>query len=361
MIPGNVISIARVELRRLLRSRMTFTLLLLVPVLQVILFGFAIRPEGARVRIAVAAPSEASAAPVMTALRKDAQFRLTGPVLPQGQAQAAVRKGEADIGLELPEVASFANPFAPRLPVKIVADAANPALTSVAVARLEARYWQERSERADAAGTGVQVVRLFNPDARADWAFLPALAGVTVMIAMVMLGSLAVSREREGGTWETLRSLPVSAGEVLVGKVLPGTVLGTVQGALVLAIGVLAFHLPIRGNVLALLALLPLFAAAHLVIGYAISVRAATQLAALQGAVAFYLPAMLLSGFLYPFETLPGWARLLGNLFPLSHFIRAAQGATLRGASGSVVLYEGIAMAAVLGAAVALALIGQKR
>lgn len=358
---GNIGAVAKVEWQRLLRSRMTFTLLLLVPMLQVILFGFAIRPEAASVGIAVAAPSEASAQPVVDALRADPRFRLIGPVLPQGDADAAVRAGRAAIGIEIPELPSFGNLRAPHVPVRIVADTANPALTSVAIARLEAGYWRELAQRADAGGPGLAVERLYNPEARADWAFLPALAGVTVMIAMIMLGSLAVSREREGGTWETLASLPLLPLEILCGKVVPGTVLGTVQGALVLLVGALLFHVPTHGGVLALLALLPLFSATHLVIGYAISVRAATQLAALQGAVAFYLPAMLLSGFLYPFDTLPNWARMIGHAFPLSHFIRAAQDATLRGADSLAVLREALPIGLALGAGAAVALIAQKK
>lgn len=350
----NIVAVAQVECLRLIRSRVTFTLLLLVPLLQVVLFGFAIRPEAVSVSVAVAAPTPESATSVVDALRDDRRFRLVGKVASPGEAERAVRHGTALVGIEIPEVRSFANLRGPNLPVRIFVDAANPTLTTAAVARIEARYWRELAERADAGGVGLQVERLHNPDNRADWTFLPALAGVTVMIAMIMLGSLAVSREREGGTWETLQSLPLGAGEVLIGKILPGTVLGTLQGAIVLLIGIGLFDVPVRGSLIGLLALLPLFAATHLAIGYAISARAATQLAALQGAVAFYLPAMLLSGFLYPFETLPRWAQIIGNAFPLSHFIRAAQGATLRGSDArAVVEYGGPMLIALLAAAIA--------
>ena len=221
----NIIAVAQVECLRLIRSRVTFTLLLLVPLLQVLLFGFAIRPDAASVSIAVAAPTPESAANVVKALGEDRRFRLVGQVSPPGGAEKAVRRGTVLIGIEIPEVRSFSNPRAPSVPVRIIADAANPTLTGAAEARIEARYWRELAEQADAGGVGMKIERLHNPEGRADWTFLPALAGVTVMIAMVMLGSLAVSREREGGTWETLQSLPVDAGEVLVGKILPGTVL----------------------------------------------------------------------------------------------------------------------------------------
>jgi ABC-2 type transport system permease protein len=134
----------------------------------------------------------------------------------------------------------------------------------------------------------------------------------------------------------------------MLGKLLPGTVMGIVQGGFVLGLAVFAFSVPVAGSVLAFTALFPLFALTHLVIGFAISSGSKTQLAALQGAVAFYLPAMLLSGFLYPFATLPGWAQAIGNLFPLSHFIRAAQGALLRGDDAGAILMHGLPIAGVL-------------
>ena len=346
-----ILAVARVEWLRLKRFRVTFTLLLLVPVLQVILFGLAIKPEAARVSIAIAAPTPESVAAVVGEIDKDGRFQRIGAVGKPGEAERAVKRGEAAIAIEVPEMRSFSNPRAPIRPVRIVVDASQPTLTSTAEARIEARYWQKLAENADAGGTGFKVERIYNPDARADWTFLPSLVGVTVMIAMIMLGSLAVSREREGGTWETLQSLPLSTAEVMAGKLLPGTVLGLVQAAFVLAIALFAFAVPARGSIAALIVLAPLFAATHLVIGYAISSGAKTQLAALQGAVAFYLPAMLLSGFLYPFETLPRWAQVIGNGFPLSHFIRAAHGATLKGHSALEVLAHGLPMLLALGVA----------
>ena len=259
----NIRAVARVEWLRLMRSRVTFTLLLLVPVLQVVLFGLAIHPEAAQVAIAIAAPTPESVAPVVGEIDKDKRFARIGPVGKPGSAERLLRRGEAAIAIEIPEMRSFANLTAPIRPVRIIVDASQPVLTSAAEARIVSRYWQGLAEQADAGGPGIQVERLFNRDARADWAFLPALVGVTVMIAMIMLGSLAVSREREGGTWETMQSLPLHPAETMLGKLLPGVLLGTVQALLVLAIALFAFAVPARGSVLALIALTPLFAAAH--------------------------------------------------------------------------------------------------
>ena len=371
---NRILAIARIELLRLLRSRATFTLLLLVPAMQVLLFGYAIRPTPAHITIAVAAPTPADAQRMTTSLAQVAGLVIMPEQRGPGTAEAAVREGRALIGIEVPELRSLigdevpalragASPTQAQSPLRIVVDATNAGLTGAAVAEIESTYWRNLAEQGGVAALspGFRVERLFNPESRADWTFLPALIGVTVMIAMVMLGSLGVARERETGTWEALLALPISPIEVLVGKMLPYVVIGTAQGVLVLGAGIGLFDLPARGTVGALIALLPLFAAAHLALGHAISARARTQVAALQGAVAFYLPSMLLSGFLYPFEALPDWARRVGSVFPLTHFIRAAREALLRGSGAAPVLAHGVPIAAFLVLAVAVTLLASSR
>ncbi len=350
-------AIAVLEAKRLIRARMALTLLLIVPVFQIILFGYAIKPGEATVRVSVAAPTQQNARDVVDALRKLPSVRIIDPVGASGAAERAVRNGQATIGVEVPRVRSMADPTAPGGPIRIIVDATDPLLTMVAVTRIEGAYQAERVARSDMAGAGpgLRVERLFNPDARSDWTYAPALAGVTVMIAMVMLGSIGIAREREGGSWETFRSLPVAPAELIAGKLAPHVVIGTAQGLLVLLTGHLLFGLPLPGATAALVLLLPLFAAAHCLIGFVISARAATQLSALQGAVAFYLPAMLLSGFLYPFETLPKWAQIIGDIFPLSHFIRAAHDAVLRERDVLTVLAHGLPILAFLAIALLVA------
>ncbi len=358
---GRIGGVARLELQRLLRARVTFTLLLLVPALQVVLFGYAIRPDAASITVAIAAP-DVVFAQQLAAVAQAAGSTVVAAGLAPGGAEAKVRERSALVGLEAAVGAGDGAPAAPPS-LRIVVDGTNAALTEPALARIEAAFWRTQVERTRSvsARPRLEIQRLHNPDGLASWTFLPALAGVTVMIAMIMLGSLSLARERESGSWETLLSLPIRASEVLLGKLLPAAMLGVLQGVLVLAAGFLLFGLPLHPSVLALLLLLPLFAATHFVLGYAIAARAATQLAGLQGAIAFYLPAMLLSGFLYPFESLPGWARGLGNVFPLTHFIRAAHSAVLCDATPGVVLAEGVPMLAFAGAAVAVAMLAHAR
>lgn len=358
-----IAAVAWLELLRLFRSRIAITLLLMVPALQVLLFGYAIRPSDGVITVAIAAAAPADAAAVARSLESTPRLRIVRRRGGPGSADAAVHAHVALIGIEVPQRASFANPSAGLQPVRIVVDSSNAALTAGAVPAIEAAYWRALAERGDLAdtGPGYRVEQLYNADARADWTFLPALIGVTMMISMIMLGTLSLAREREAGTWEALLSLPLSSAEILLGKIAPYVVIGSLQGALVLVIGIGLFNLPARGDVVALILLLPLFAAAHLALGLAIAARAATQLAALQGAVAFYLPAMLLSGFLYPFETLPAWAQTLGQVFPLTHFIRAARGVLLRGDGGDVVALAAWPIGAFLAVALGVALLAQRR
>lgn len=350
-----IAAVARVEMMRLLHLRIAFTLLLLVPAMQVLLFGYAIRPTAASVGVVIAAPTERAAAVIAASLRSLPGLSVAAERLKPGEAEALVRKAAAQIGIE--------GPAGNGRPLRIIVDGANPALTAAAVPRIEAAYWKTLSERTgmDKLGPGLQIERLYNPASRADWTFLPSLIGVTTMISMIMLGTLSLAREREGGTWETLLILPIGPAEALAGKLLPYAAIGTLQGMLVLIAGIVLFELPVRGSIGALVAILPLFVTAHLVLGYAIAARAATQLAALQGAVAFYLPAMLLSGFLYPFQTLPSWAQVMGSVFPLTHFIRAAQGALLRGSGTIEVLAHGLPILGFLLAGLAIALASHAR
>ncbi len=343
------LAIARVELLRLLRSPTSFTLLLLVPTLQILLFGYAIRPSAAEVAVAIAGP--ATERGDVARLVGAAGLRVVASDLAPGKAAAMVRAGRAVVGIELPTT-----PFEP---VRSVIDATDPNLSGAAEAKVEAIYWNGLAERNKVADIGprLRIERLFNPSARADWAFLPPLSGTIMMISMLMLGALSLARERELGTWEALAALPVGRLPLLLGKVAPLAVIGSLQGLIVLVASVWLFALPVHGNLPAFLALFPLFAVAHLVLGQALAARARTQLAALQGAVAFYLPAMLLSGFLYPFATLPRWAQRLGEIFPLTHFARAARDATLRGQDGWTILAHGGPIAVFLLAVVALSLL----
>jgi ABC-2 type transport system permease protein len=176
------------------------------------------------------------------------------------------------------------------------------------------------------------------------------------MISMLMLGALTLVRERERGSWEALLVCPVTALEVLIGKLSPYVVIGVAQAAVVIGVARLLFALPMTGDFWALLLAVPVYAAAHLMLGFAFPALAESQLQAMQGAVFFYLPSMLLSGFMFPFQDMPGWARIIGEALPLTHFVRAARGVLLKGEGAALVASEmaPVALFALVAAGVAL-------
>jgi ABC-2 type transport system permease protein len=176
-----------------------------------------------------------------------------------------------------------------------------------------------------------------------------------------MLGALTLVRERERGSWETLLATPVDAVDALVGKLAPYVLIGAVQAAVVIGVARLLFALPVTGPLWALLAAVPVYAGAHLILGFALSALAESQMQAIQGAVFFYLPSMLLSGFMFPFQGMPAWARIIGEALPLTHFVRAARGVLLKGEGAGLVAAEMWPVAAFALVATAAALVAYRR
>jgi len=263
-----------------------------------------------------------------------------------------VAAGEALVGIELP-APGFGTPgplapgiqaSGPQVPLpqaegppeadaRVVVDAADPAAVRPALAALQIAFLQH-VVASDHLGGGprIEVEWRYNPNFRTVWAVVPGLAGAVVMISMLMLGALTLVREREGGTWDGLASSPLRAGEAVAGKLLPYLGFGIMQSLLVVELARLLFALPVQGSLALLLLASALTAAAYLAIGFAVSALTQTQMQAMQAAVFLYLPSMLLSGFLFPFEGMPRWAQAVGVLLPLTHFVRAARDVLLRGA-----------------------------
>jgi ABC-2 type transport system permease protein len=241
-------------------------------------------------------------------------------------------------------------------------DATDPGAVRPALAALETAYWQKRATTFSLDDRpSVDVEWLYNPQRRTAWTIVPGLVGVIVMISMLMLGALTLVRERERGSWESLLATPVDALDALVGKLSPYIVIGTVQGVVAVGLAQLLFDLPARGGLWALLAAAPVYATANLILGFAFSALAESQMQAMQGAVFFYLPSMLLSGFMFPFRGMPGWARGIGEVLPLTHFVRAARGVLLKGQDTALVAREMWPVALFGLAAAALALAAYRR
>jgi ABC-2 type transport system permease protein len=324
------------ELLYILRDRTSRALLAGVPALQLVLFGYAVNLDPHGVTLAIS--GEASPA-VLDLIGEAGRFRVVASGLPPGGAERMVAGGRALVAIELPTTDAPAGEApageAPAAAARVIADAADPAAVRPALAALQAAFLQ-RVVAADHLGGGprIDVEWRYNPEGRTAWATVPGLAGAIVMISMLMLGALTLVREREQGTWDSLASSPAGAAEVLAGKLLPYLAFGVLQSGLIVLLAHLLFALPVRGSLPLLLLASALTAAAYLAIGFAVSAVTRTQMQAMQGAVFLYLPSMLLSGFMFPFEGMPRWAQAIGTAFPLTHFVRAARDVLLRGADG---------------------------
>ncbi len=338
---ARILAVARVEFLHLIRDRTTIGLVVAVPAIQVALFGYAVNLNPTALPIAIARDHARPADQLRHAVEETGYFSIRADGLEAGSAERMVVEGKALVAIELPRHSVTPRTDAPSQRPRIVVDGTDAAAVRPALAALEIAYWRQIAETSPLVGdSGVEVNWLYNPEGRTAWTTVPGLAGVVVMISMLMLGALTLVRERERGSWETLLATPVDAIDALIGKLVPYIVIGTMQATVVIGVARLLFDLPVSGDLAALLAAVPLYAAAHLILGFAFSAVAESQMQAIQGAVFFYLPSMLLSGFMFPFQGMPTWAQTIGNALPLTHFVRATRGVLLRSQGASFVASE---------------------
>jgi len=337
---ARILAVARIETLHLARDRTTISLILVVPAIQLVLFGYAVNLDPKDVPIAIAREYDGTVDRLHRTIVETGYFSILADGLEAGRAERMVAEGRALVGIEIPRLDYF-DPDAPPENPKIVVDATDPAAVRPALAALQIAYWRGAAQTyAGGPAPALDVEWLYNPAGRTAWTIVPGLAGVVVMISMLMLGALTLVRERERGSWETLLATPVEAVDALVGKLAPYLVVGAVQAAVVVGAARLLFALPVTGALWALLAAVPAYAGAHLLLGFALSALAESQMQAIQAAVFFYLPSMLLSGFMFPFQGMPAWARTIGEALPLTHFVRATRGVLLKGEPASFVASE---------------------
>ena len=357
-----MMAVARIETLRLVRDRVAISLIALVPAVQIALFGYAVNLDPKDVPIAIAGNDGPLVERAARIVGETGYFKIIGEGLPPGGAQRMVTAGRALVGIELPPSPDEEGSSDASARARIVVDATDPGAVRPALAALESAYWRTRAAIFSLAdGASIDVDWLYNPQRRTSWTIVPGLVGVIVMISMLMLGALTLVRERERGSWEALLATPVDALDALIGKLSPYVVIGAAQGAVVIGLARLLFGLPVSGGIWALLGALRVYAAVNLLLGFAFSALAESQMQAMQGAVFFYLPSMLLSGFMFPFQGMPRWARAIGEVLPLTHFVRATRGALLKGEGGASIGYEMWPVALFGLAAAALALVAYRR
>jgi len=334
------------EFIQLKRDRLTFGMIVGIPIIQLTLFGFAINSDPKHLPTAalIAARSEFSR-DILAALRNTEYFAFIGEARDEADAERMLATGEAQFVVTIPADFSKRLVRGERPALLIEADATDPVATGNAIAAVN-QLAQTALTRdlngplaslapppaatplASAAGAfEVRVHARYNPEAVTQYNIVPGLLGVILTMTMVMMTGLAITRERERGTMENLLATPATALEVMTGKIVPYILIGLLQ----VSIAQWLFKVPMLGSYSVLYLSVLLFIAANLMLGLTISSVAQNQLQAMQMTFFFFLPSILLSGFMFPFRGMPGWAQYIGQTLPLTHFLRIVRGVLLKG------------------------------
>jgi ABC-2 type transport system permease protein len=357
---GRLLVIAWKELLQLRRDRLTLAMTVVFPVLQLLLFGFAVNTDVRHIRTVVFDEDRsAESRDLARALEVTGYFDVIGYVSGYAEIDRALRAGNAGAALVVAPhyAADLAAGRTAR--VQLVLDGADPqvvgAASNAAGSLVGARGSLIANERAARAGLpspaaplDMAVSILYNPEQRSAVNIVPGLVGVILSLTMVMLTSMALARERERGTLEQLIVSPVRTIEIIVGKILPYVAIGYLQMALILFAGSLVFGVRVAGSVSLLFALAFGFIAANLAVGLFFSTLAKTQQQAMQMSLFFLLPNILLSGFVFPFDAMPLLARVPAQALPLTHFLRIVRGITLKKSGFLDLAGELVWMAAIL-------------
>jgi ABC-2 type transport system permease protein len=332
MISSRIFAIATKEIRQLRRDRLTFGMIAGIPLLQMLLFGYAINfdvrglsagvVDEARTSMSRALIADMEASGVVRVREYDASI---------AALRRRLRSGEVSIGVYIPADFERRRLVGGRPLAQLLVDGSEPTIENIARAFVA----MPLPHRAGVYGGARQVFEVrteYNPEKRTSVQIVPALIGVILTMTMTMFTAVAIVRERERGNLELLITTPASPLELMLGKLVPYVFIGLIQTTLVLLLGVLLFHVPINGSLLAFYFAALLFIAATLTLGLIASTLAETQMQAFQMSIFVLLPSILLSGFVFPFDGMPQVARWIAQLLPLTHFVELVRGIVLRGA-----------------------------
>jgi len=329
------------EFVQMRRDRLTFAMMVGIPIIQLILFGFAINADPKALPAAVlSADNSVFSRSFVRAVENSGYFRVVSRIGTQREAERLLAEGKVQFVINVPENFSRKLVRGERPVMLVEADATDPAATSNALAAL--LTLNQTALARDLGGSlahlqngpppfELRVHRRYNPEGITQYNIVPGLIGTILTMTMVMMTSLAMTRERERGTMENLLATPVRPIEVMTGKIVPYIIVGYIQVVIILAAAKLLFGVPIVGSLILLSVVLIVFIAANLAVGFTFSTLAKNQLQAMQMAFFFFLPSILLSGFMFPFRGMPEWAQWLGEVLPLTHFLRILRGILLKG------------------------------
>jgi ABC-2 type transport system permease protein len=329
------------EFIQMRRDRLTLGMILGIPVMQLLMFGFAINLDPKELPTAISISDPGTFADSLTAaLQNSGYFRIVEATNSPAEARRLLQQGDVSFVVDIPVNFSRDLVRGAQPQLLIEADATDPSSASNAIATLD--ELANEAFRDDLKGPlaaraqatpafDVVVHRLYNPENNTHFNIVPGLLGVILTMTMVLMTSMAITRERERGTYENLLAMPTTPVEIMIGKIAPNIVVGAVQSFLVLLAAKLIFGVPFIGSLGLLSIVIVVFIAANLAVGYTFSTIAQSQLQAMQMMVFFLLPSILLSGFAFPFRGMPGWAQWIGEALPVTHFLRVVRGILLKG------------------------------
>lgn len=339
------------ELRQLRRDRITLAMIVGIPVIQLVLFGYAINMNlrGLAAGIADQSNTAGSRALVMDMLATGVVAPVATVNTPQ-EVMAMIRRGEISIGIVVPPDFERRR-IDGREAVQVLVDGSDTAVQGAAVQLAQVPLDSAApATRAPATSTPptppISVVSFYNPERRSAVNIVPGLIGVILTMTMVLFTAIAIVRERERGNMELLIATPLTSAELMIGKVLPYIGIGLVQTTVILALGIWLFAVPVRGSMLDVYVAAGLLILANLTLGLLISTRAQSQFQAMQMTFFVFLPSILLSGFMFPFAGMPKIVQWLAEVLPLTHFLRLIRGVMLRGASLGELWIDVLALAA---------------
>lgn len=354
------------EVVQMRRDRPTFAIMIMVPVMQLTLFGFAIDTDPHHLPTAVELRDNGPLTrSLLASMRQSNYFDIVAEVATDEEGEALLRSGAVNYLVVIQE--NFERDFVrgSRPQILIAADASDPvgAAGPIAAANEIARraFAPEldrlpRTLRGGAPPFEAVIHRQYNPAGETSMNIVPGLLGVILTMTMTMITAIALTREVERGTIEALLSTPVRASEIMIGKTTPYIFVGAIQSAIVLAAAKLVFHIPFVGPVWPFLAAITLFIFTNLMLGYLISTVAKTQMQAMQMTFFVFLPSILLSGFMFPFAAMPAWAQAIGQALPITHFLRVVREVMLKGAGFAEITDDLWPIAAILAVLAALSL-----
>ena len=329
------------EFIQMKRDRMTFAMILGIPIMQLLLFGYVINTDPRHMPAAILIADDGPhGRTLLEGLKNSTYFDFNHQVQTEEEGRQLLARGQVQFLVSIPPTFTRDLLRGDRPAVLVEADASDPTATSGGLAALNGVM--NTAMLADFKGPlarlapvpsaiDMRVHALYNPEAITQYNIVPGLMGVILTMTLVMITGLAITRERERGTMENLLAMPLRPTEVLLGKITPYVLVGYIQIGIIMLASRYLFDVPIQGNLLLLLLASLFFIAANLAMGITFSTIARNQLQAMQMSMFIFLPSILLSGFMFPFRGMPGWAQVIGEILPITHFLRIARGVMLKG------------------------------